>query len=142
MCSEIEVTSETEVTSEIEVTPSIVVKLSDMEILCERVVMQQYKLKRGFKPDIERIYTVMQECFPTEISRNGKSLETAYGAMSSIKVWIENKMLYVETVSDKTVTNDDIVMQTNKAFRDFLLKATGFTAKERVKNAKKEVGEE
>ncbi len=64
--------------------------------------MQQYKLKRGFKPDIERIYSVMQECFPTEISRNGKFLETAYGAMSNIKVWIENKMLCVETVSDKT----------------------------------------
>jgi hypothetical protein len=105
-------------------------------------VMQQYKLKRGFKPDIERIYSVMQECFPAEISRNGKFLETAYGAMSNIKVWIENKMLCVETVSDKTVTNDDVVMQTNKAFRDFLLKATGYSAKERLKNAKKEVGEE
>jgi hypothetical protein len=104
--------------------------------------MQQYKIKRGFTPDIERIYSVMQECFPTEISRNGKILETAFGAMSSIKVRIENKMLCVETASDKTVTNDDIVMQTNKAFRDFLLKATGYTAKERIKNAKKEVGEE
>jgi hypothetical protein len=105
-------------------------------------IMQQYKLKRGFKPDIERIYSVMQECFPAEISRNGKFLETAYGAMSNIKVWIENKMLCVETVSDKTVTNDDVVMQTNKAFREFLLQATGYTAKERLKNAKKEVGEE
>jgi len=104
--------------------------------------MQQYKLKRGFKPDIERIYSVMQECFPSEISRNGKFLETAYGAMSSIKIWIENKMLCVETVSDKAVTNDDVLLQTNKMFRDFLFKATGFTAKERVKNAKKEVGEE
>lgn len=26
--------------------------------------MQQYKLKRGFKPDIDRIYSVMEECFP------------------------------------------------------------------------------
>lgn len=103
--------------------------------------MQQYKLKRGSSPDIERIYAVMQECFPSEITRDGKILETAFGAMSSIKVWIENKMLCVDTVSDKTVTNDNIVMQTNKAFRDFLLKATGYTAKERIKNAKKEVGE-
>jgi hypothetical protein len=107
-----------------------------------RVTMQQYKLKRGFKPDLERIYSVMQECFPTEISRNGNVLETAYGAMSSIKVWIENKMLCVDTVSDKTITDDSIVTQTNKAFRDFLLKATGFTAKERIKNAKKEIGGE
>lgn len=104
--------------------------------------MQLYKLKRGFKPEIDRICSVMQECFPGEISRNGEFLETAYGAMSKIKVSIENKMLRVETVSDKTVINDEIVLQTNKAFRDFLYKATGYTAKERLKNAKKEVGEE
>ena len=104
--------------------------------------MQKYKIKRGFKPDIERIYSVMQECFPTEISRNGEFLETSYGAMSSIKIWIENKMLNVETISDKTAASDNVVMQTNKAFRDFLLKATGYTAKERIKNAKKDVGGE
>jgi hypothetical protein len=108
----------------------------------KRITMQQYKLKRGFKPDIDRIYTVMQESFPGEISKDGEALETSYGAMSKIKVWIENKMLCVDTVSDKTVIDDETVMQTNKAFRDFLLKATGYTAKERIKNAKKEVGEE
>ncbi|WP_292390794.1 DUF5611 family protein [Methanosarcina sp. UBA5] len=104
--------------------------------------MQQYKLKRGFKPDIDRIYSVMTECFPGEISRNEGVLETSYGAMSKIIIWIENKMLSVDTVSDKTVTNDETVLQTNKAFRDFLYKATGYTAKERVKNAKKDVSGE
>jgi hypothetical protein len=113
-----------------------------MNISYKRIAMQQYKLKRGFKPDIDRIYSVMTECFPGEISRNEETLETSYGAMSNIKVWIENKMLSVDTVSDKTVTDDEIVMQTNKAFRDFLYKATGYTAKERVKNAKKEVSGE
>jgi hypothetical protein len=62
--------------------------------------------------------------------------------MSRITVWIENKMLYVETVSDVTVKDDAIILQTNKAYRDFLLNATGYTAKERLKQAKKEVGEE
>ncbi len=104
--------------------------------------MQQYKLKRGFKPDIDRIYSVMEECFPGGVSRNEDILETSYGAMSNIKVWIENKMLAVDTNSDKTITDDEIVLQTNKAFRDFLYKATGYTAKERVKNAKKAVAEE
>ena len=104
--------------------------------------MKLYKLKRGFKPEIDRIYSVMEECFPGEISRNGESLEASYGAMSKIKVRIENKMLFVDTVSDKAVTDDETVLQTNKAFRDFLYKATGYTAKERLKNAKKEVGEE
>lgn len=104
--------------------------------------MQHYKLKRGFKPDIDRISSVMEECFPGEISRNDGILETSFGAMSKIKVWIENKMLSVDTISDNTVTDDEIVLQTNKAFRDFLYKATGYTAKERIKNAKKEIGGE
>ncbi|WP_410507709.1 DUF5611 family protein [Methanosarcina hadiensis] len=103
--------------------------------------MQQYKLKRGFKPEPDRIYQVMQESFPVEISRNGNRFETSYGAMSSITVWIENKMLCVDTVSDTTVKDDETILQTNKAYRDFLLKATGYTAKERLKMAKKEVGE-
>jgi len=103
--------------------------------------MQQYKLKRGFKPEPDRIYQVMQESFPVEISRDGDRIETSYGAMSKIAVWIENKMLYVETVSDVTVKDDETILQTNKAYRDFLLKATGYTAKERLKMAKKDVGE-
>ena len=101
--------------------------------------MQQYKLKRGFKPDIDRIYSVMQECFPGEISRSGEFLETAYGAMSKIKVWIANKMLCVDTVSDKTISDDEIILQTNKDFREFLYKATGYKTKERMKNAAKAV---
>jgi hypothetical protein len=113
-----------------------------MKISYKRIAMQQYKLKRGFKPDIDRIYSVMEECFPGGVSRNGDILETSYGAMSNIKVWIENKMLAVDTNSDKTITDDEIVLQTNKAFRDFLYKATGYTAKERVKNAKKAVAKE
>lgn len=112
-----------------------------MKISYWRIVMQQYKLKRGFKPEPERIYQVMQECFPVEISRNGDRFETSYGAMSKITVWIENKMLCVETVSDVSVKDDETILQTNKAYRDFLLNATGYTAKERLKMAKKEVGE-
>jgi len=81
----------------------------------------------------------MEECFPGEIFRNGIYLETAHGAMSKIKVWIENKMLCVDTVSDKTISDDEIILQTNKDFRDFLYKATGYTTKERMKNASKDV---
>lgn len=101
--------------------------------------MQQYKLKRGFKPDIERIYSVMQECFPGEIAREGDVLETAYGAMSKITVSIEDKKLVVDTESDTTVSDDETILQTNRFFRDFLYNATGYTAKERLKQAKKEV---
>ncbi len=71
-----------------------------MKISYKRIAMQQYKLKRGFKPEPERIYQAMQESFPVEISRNGGDrFEISYGALSKITVWIEDKKLCVETVS-------------------------------------------
>ncbi len=48
-------------------------------------------------------------------------------------------MLCVDTVSDKTISDDEIILQTNKDFREFLYKATGYTTKERMKNAAKDV---
>jgi len=44
----------------------------------------------------------------------------------------------VETESSKGAA-DDVIMDTNKRYRVFLEEATGFTAKERLKKAKKEV---
>ncbi len=44
----------------------------------------------------------------------------------------------METESNKDV-KDDAILDTNKRFRIFLEGATGFTAKERLKKAKKEV---
>lgn len=101
--------------------------------------MQEYTLKRGYKPDIERMYSVLEECFPSEIVREGDKLVTSYGVLKKIEVWVEGKKLAVNTVSDSTVTADEDVLDTNKRFRNFLEGATGYTAKERLKKAKKEV---
>lgn len=62
----------------------------------------------------------------------------SYGALSRLVVGIDNKKLCVETESGKAVS-DDIIMETNKRYRIFLEEATGFSAKERLKRAKKEV---
>ena len=53
-------------------------------------------------------------------------------------VWIENKKLIVDSESNKEA-KDDIILDTNKRYRDFLEEATGYTAKERLKMAKKAV---
>jgi hypothetical protein len=45
----------------------------------------------------------------------------------------------VDTVSDTTLTDDELILDSNKRFRDFLLQSTGYTAKERLKQAKKDV---
>ena len=68
---------------------------------------------------------------------NGK-LKIRYGALERLEVSILNKRLCVETESSKGVT-DEVIMDTNKRYRIFLEEATGFTAKERLKKAKKEV---
>jgi hypothetical protein len=102
--------------------------------------MQLYKLKRGYKPDSDRIYSILDECFPTEIKCEGDKFITSYGALDKVEVWLEGKKMAVETESaDETELDDELILDTNKRFRDFLYQATGYTAKERVKMAKKEV---
>ena len=98
----------------------------------------EYSFKRGFKPDIERIRSVLTEEFPTEITEAEGKLQLSYGALKSICIWIEGKKLNVTTESDSGAV-DQVVLDTNKRFRDFLEKATGYTAKQRLQMAKKEV---
>jgi hypothetical protein len=98
----------------------------------------EYSFKRGFKPDLERIRSVLTEEFPTEITEAEGKLQLSYGALKSISVRIEGKKLNVTTESDSGAA-DQVVLDTNKRFRDFLEKATGYTAKQRLQMAKKEV---
>ena len=97
-----------------------------------------YSFKRGFKPDIERIRSVIAEEFPTDIAEAGGKLQLSYGALKNICIWIDGKKLNVTTESDSGAS-DQVVLDTNKRFRDFLEKATGYTAKQRLQMAKKEV---
>lgn len=101
--------------------------------------MQEYSLKRGYKPDLERIHECLAESFPAEIKKNGDKLVISYGIFKTLTVWIQNKKMAVETESDITVTNDGVILDTNKRYREFLYKATGYTAKERLKKAKEDV---
>lgn len=102
-------------------------------------IMQAYKLKRGYSPDIDRMKGLLTECFGTEIAGTDGKLKTSYGILKEITVWIEDKKLCVETVSDTGNKDENAILDTNKRFRNFLDKATGYSSKERVKNAKKEV---
>jgi len=100
-----------------------------------------YSFKRGFKPDLERIREALQEEFPCEIKQEDEKLLLGYGALKSISVWIDGKRLNVATESASSVS-DDVALDTNKRFRNFLEKATGYTAKQRMQMAKKEVTKE
>ena len=98
----------------------------------------EYKLKRGFSPDLARIREILEEEFASEVQQEGQKLTLSYGALKSIETWIEGKKLVVVTESAPGAS-DDVVLDTNKRYRTFLEKATGYTAKQRLKMAKKDV---
>ena len=85
-----------------------------------------------------RIRGVLEKNFPIEIKDENGKCKISYGAFKNLTVSINNKKLCVETESNKDVL-DEQILDTNKRYRDFLEEATGFTAKERLKRAKKEV---
>lgn len=97
-----------------------------------------YSFKRGFKPDLQRIRKALLEEFPCDIKQEEGKLLLSYGALKSISVWIDGKKLNVVTESASDAS-DDVAIDTNKRFRNFLEKATGYTAKQRLQMAKKEV---
>lgn len=93
-------------------------------------------------PEIEAqmiSHECLKEAFPSEIKEEDGKFVTSYGVLSKITVWIEGKKLAVDTESDTSMTDDELILDSNKRFRDFLYAATGYTAKERLKQAKKEV---
>ena len=100
-----------------------------------------YSFKRGFKPDMERIRKVLEEEFPTDIKEADGMLSLSFGALKRIQVSINNKKLNVSTESDSDA-KDVQILDTNKRFRNFLEKATGYNAKQRLQMAKKEISKE
>ena len=104
--------------------------------------ISEYNFKRGFKPENERIRGLLEEVFEVKPADNEGKMVVSYGAMKELKTWVQDKKLHVETSSDPSIKDDKLILDTNKRFRDFLEEATGYTAKERLKMAKKAVSGE
>lgn len=102
----------------------------------------EYSFKRGFKPENERIKNVLEEIFDMKPTEGDGKYALQYGAIKELKTWVQDKKLHVETTSDLSVKDEKLIIDTNKKFRDFLEEATGYTAKERLKMAKKAVAGE
>jgi hypothetical protein len=81
---------------------------------------------------------VLEKNFPAQVKEDNGKLTITYGAFSRLTISIENKKLRVDSESNKEI-KDNEVLDTNKRFRIFLEEATGYTAKERLKQAKKAV---
>ncbi|MRG77516.1 MAG: hypothetical protein C5S33_07120 [ANME-2 cluster archaeon] len=100
--------------------------------------MKEYKLKRGFKPEMDRIKEVLQDSFQVPVTEEDGKLIVSYGALKRVEASIVDKKLCVDTTPNPNVTDEEI-LETNKKFRNFLDNATGYTAKQRVSKAKKDV---
>ncbi len=107
--------------------------------------MQEFQVKRGHTKDlggeVEKAFT---EGFGVRPEKVGSTYAISFGALSRMEVSIGEggKTVTVNTVSRKDA-DEATILDTNRRFRTFLDRVTGFTSKERVKRAKKAIeGEE
>lgn len=104
--------------------------------------ISEYSFKRGNKPESERIRNILEEVFEVKPADSEGKMIVSYGAIKELKAWVQDKKLHVETSADLSIKDEKLILDTNKRFRDFLEEATGYTAKERLKMAKKAVAGE
>ena len=85
-----------------------------------------------------RIRSLLEKNFTAEVKEDNGKCTLSFGAFKRLTVWVDNKKLCVETEYNKDV-KDEVILDTNKRYRFFLEEATGYTAKERLAKAKKDV---
>lgn len=102
--------------------------------------MREYKFKRGYKASEDRLEELIKKYFD-DYRKEGNVYIVRFGAMESMKIWIEKNKLYVETKTNPKVS-DDVAIETIRRYNKFLEELTGYTAKERAKMLKKEVESE
>ncbi len=81
---------------------------------------------------------MLEKSFPAEIKEDNGKYTLSFGAFKRLTVWLDNKKLCVETESSREA-RDEAILDTNKRYRVFLDEVTGYSAKERLAKAKKEV---
>ena len=81
---------------------------------------------------------ILNECFPCDLEVIDGRFVLSYKSLKRLDAWMEDKQLCVETESDMDSDLGDIP-DTNRRFRKFLELSTGYNAKQRSKNVKKEV---
>ena len=100
--------------------------------------MQEYPIKRGLTHDLEtRIVAELKVCFNVEPEKTANGYRIKSGALKRLDVTAGagGKSVIIDTESDMSV-NDDVIIDTNKRFRNYLNAITGFSTKERAKRAK------
>jgi len=101
--------------------------------------MQEFQIKRTNLNTYRTVMiSAMKEFFNAEPKEHDGRFEISYGALQCLSISIGNngKSIIVNTES-RTDVSDEVILDTNRRFRQYLEKVTGYTTKERIKKSKK-----
>ena len=98
--------------------------------------MNDYDIKRGHFRNIDgKIGDIMQEIFG-KVEKVEDSFVSSFGALVKVTARTPDKtVLQVDTIMNKDVP-EDVAMNTVRKYNEFLLRCTGFNAKQRTKRLK------
>lgn len=102
---------------------------------------RNYPIKRGVSTDPKRIEGLLQECFGVAPDDQDGRLTIRFGSFARLTVWLDGKILVVES-EPAPGTPKESIQDTIRRFNDFLLRATGFTTKERRSKMSKETSKD
>jgi hypothetical protein len=88
--------------------------------------MREYKIKRGYNPDLD---TLITQYFGAK-GDIGKGMQFTVEGIGAVTMKYEKSSLFIDIVPPKTVCGDYTII---KKWNDFLLEATGKDTKERKK---------
>lgn len=101
--------------------------------------MQSFDVKRGHLKNIEgqKLKELVIDVFGSAEEKDEK-VHTSYLGLKNLTVWVDGKVLFVDTEMDPKVNESDAT-KTIQNYNRFMEMATGFNSKERRNRAKKKV---
>ncbi|MDD2625968.1 MAG: DUF5611 family protein [Candidatus Methanomethylophilus sp.] len=102
--------------------------------------MTGFDIKKGWYSKIEgdQLEQIMKDVFGS-VTKEDDVLVSSFGAMKRIEAKVISKTqlgLMTVNVDDLKTLSDEGILESKRKLNDFLLKATGFTSKDRLKRAK------
>jgi hypothetical protein len=101
--------------------------------------MMEYPIKRTHVKALpENITAKLTENFGIEPEEKEGKWMVSFGALEMLEVSMgaNKKSILISTVSKQGISDDGVILDTNKRFRKYLDDVTGYSTKERVKKAK------
>jgi hypothetical protein len=102
--------------------------------------MEEFQIKRGFTKDLDKnMVQQLIECFNVEPVEADGHYTITFGALKRFDVSLgtSGKTVVIDIEADPSIEDDQLILDTIRRRNAYLLAVTGFSAKERVKKAKK-----